>query len=125
MDLKTLKSLLSSKLNPNLEYNGTYKLASVLVVIYGKDPIIVMTEKPKTLNFHAGEISFPGGKIDPDDCDLLDTALRETREEIGLKISKAKWLDNWTLLLLLILDLLFCRLFLSLIALQNFQLILK
>ena len=59
-------------------------------MIYGKDPIIVMTEKPKTLNFHAGEISFPGGKFDPDDSDLLDTALRETREEIGLGISKSQ-----------------------------------
>ena len=88
MDLKTLKSLLSSKINPDIKYNGTNKLASVLVVIYGKDPIIVMTQKPKTLNFHAGEISFPGGKFDPNDSDLLDTALRETREEIGLGISK-------------------------------------
>ncbi len=88
MDLKTLKSLLSSKINPVLVNNGTNKLASVLVVIYGKEPIVVMTEKPKHLNFHAGEISFPGGKFDSDDSDLLDTALRETEEEIGLRISK-------------------------------------
>lgn len=85
MDLKTL---LSSKINPVLEHNETNKLASILVVIYGEEPIIVMTEKPKHLNFHAGEISFPGGKFDPNDSDLLDTALRETEEEIGLRISK-------------------------------------
>lgn len=88
MDLKTLKTSLSSKINPVLENNGTNKLASILVVIYGKDPIIVMTEKPKHLNFHAGEISFPGGKLDSNDSNLLDTALRETEEEIGLRISK-------------------------------------
>jgi len=88
MDLKTLKLSLSSKINPFLENNVTHKLASVLVVIYGKEPLIVMTEKPKHLNFHAGEISFPGGKFDSEDSDLLDTALRETKEEIGLKISK-------------------------------------
>ena len=40
------------------------------------------------MKFHAGEISFPGGKLDSDDSDLLDTALRETSEEIGLTISK-------------------------------------
>ncbi|EGG42112.1 NUDIX hydrolase [Candidatus Nitrosarchaeum limnium SFB1] len=88
MDLKLVKSSLSSSINPVLESNGTNKLASVLVVIYGKEPIIVMTEKPENLKFHAGEISFPGGKLDPDDSDLLETALRETREEIGLRISK-------------------------------------
>jgi 8-oxo-dGTP pyrophosphatase MutT (NUDIX family) len=88
MDLKRLKLLLSSKINPILEHNGTNKLASVLVVIYGKDPIVVMTEKPKHLNFHAEEISFPGGKFDSNDSNLLDTALRETEEEIGLRISK-------------------------------------
>ena len=47
-----------------------------------------MTEKPKHLKFHAGEISFPGGKLDDDDSDLLQTALRETSEEIGLEITK-------------------------------------
>lgn len=88
MDLKTLKSLLSSKIDPVLEHNEPNKLASVLVVIYGNDPIVVMTEKPKNLNFHAGEISFPGGKFDSNDSNLLETALRETEEEIGLRISK-------------------------------------
>jgi 8-oxo-dGTP pyrophosphatase MutT (NUDIX family) len=88
MNLDLLKSSFSSKINPVLEQYGKDKLASVLVVIYGKDPIIIMTEKPKHLKFHAGEISFPGGKFDPNDNDLLETALRETQEEIGLRILK-------------------------------------
>lgn len=88
MDLKLLKSSLSSNINPVLDSIGTNKLASVLVVIYGKEPLIVMTEKQEHLKFHAGEISFPGGKLESGDSDLLDTALRETREEIGLRISK-------------------------------------
>ena len=88
MDLELLRSLLSSKIDPILKHYGTNNLASVLVVIYGVDPIVVMTEKPMHLKLHAGEISFPGGKFDPTDSDLLETALRETREEIGLRISK-------------------------------------
>lgn len=88
MLLDELKSPLSTLINPKIEFNGKYSLASVLVVIYGKDPIILMTEKPKHMKFHAGEISFPGGKLDSDDSNLLETALRETREEIGLTISK-------------------------------------
>ena len=71
-----------------IKTDGQYKLASVLVIIYGKEPIVIMTEKPKHMKFHAGEISFPGGKLDADDSDLLETALRETNEEIGLEITK-------------------------------------
>ena len=88
MQLDDLKSRLSTTLNPLIETDGQYRLASVLVVIYGDDPIVIMTEKPKHMKFHAGEISFPGGKLDSEDSDLLATALRETREEIGLSISK-------------------------------------
>ena len=88
MLLDDLKSILSSPINPKLETDGRYRLASVLVVIYGKSPIIVMTEKPKHMKFHAGEISFPGGKLDNSDSDLLETALRETSEEIGLNITR-------------------------------------
>jgi 8-oxo-dGTP pyrophosphatase MutT (NUDIX family) len=87
MLLDDLKSTFSSPISPQLEDNGKYRLASVLVVIYGKDPIVLMTEKPKHMKFHAGEISFPGGKLDAEDADLLETALRETREEIGLTIT--------------------------------------
>jgi len=88
VNLKLLKSSLSSRIDPTLQNSGENKLASVLIVIYGDDPTIVMTEKPKHLNLHAGEISFPGGKFESTDSDLLETALRETREEIGLRISK-------------------------------------
>jgi len=88
MFLDNLKSILSNQINAKLDIDGNYRLASVLVVIYGKDPIILMTEKPKHMKFHAGEISFPGGKLDVTDLDLLETALRETNEEIGLNITR-------------------------------------
>jgi 8-oxo-dGTP pyrophosphatase MutT (NUDIX family) len=78
--------MLASEINPALENYGKNKLASILVVIYGESPIVVMTEKPKHMKFHAGEISFPGGKLDSTDSNLLETALRETSEEIGLNI---------------------------------------
>lgn len=88
MNLDEIKTILSSPINPNLEKTDGYRLASVLIVIYGKEPIIVMTEKPKDMKFHAGEISFPGGKPEDNDSDLLETAIRETREEIGLTITR-------------------------------------
>ncbi len=88
MDLDILRTKLTSNINPILENYGENKLASVLVVIYGQTPSVIMTEKPKHMKFHAGEISFPGGKLELMDSNLLDTALRETQEEIGLTLKK-------------------------------------
>jgi len=90
MDTAILKAQLSSKLFPEPKHDGKTKLASVLVIIYGSEPKILMIEKSRHLNIHAGEIAFPGGKWTEDDVDLLDTALRETEEEIGISIPRDK-----------------------------------
>ena len=60
--------------------------AAVLVPMYGwpDRPGLVFTERRSDLRRHAGEISFPGGRQDEPDEDLLSTALREAQEEIGL-----------------------------------------
>ena len=88
MLLDDLNSLLSTPIVPDIQSNIDYRLASVLVVIYDTFPKIIMTKKPESMKLHAGEISFPGGKFDATDSDLLETALRETSEEIGLHISR-------------------------------------
>jgi 8-oxo-dGTP pyrophosphatase MutT (NUDIX family) len=48
------------------------------------EPHAVFTRRREDLRRHAGEISFPGGRRDPEDADLQETALREAEEEIGL-----------------------------------------
>ncbi len=59
--------------------------AAVLVPMHGwpENPGLVFTERRSDLKRHAGEISFPGGRRDEDEG-LIDTALREAEEEIGL-----------------------------------------
>jgi 8-oxo-dGTP pyrophosphatase MutT (NUDIX family) len=59
--------------------------AAVLVPLFGYPgaPGLVFTERRADLRRHAGEISFPGGRRDPDES-LLETALREAEEEIAL-----------------------------------------
>jgi 8-oxo-dGTP pyrophosphatase MutT (NUDIX family) len=59
--------------------------AAVLVPMHGwpRNPGLVFTERRSDLRRHAGEISFPGGRRD-DDERLIETALREAEEEIGL-----------------------------------------
>jgi len=49
---------------------------------------VVLTRRRTDLRSHAGEISFPGGRQDPHDPELRDTALREAEEEIGLDRSQ-------------------------------------
>ena len=46
---------------------------------------VLLTQRAATLKDHAGQISFPGGRIEPEDGDAWHAALRETQEEIGLK----------------------------------------
>jgi len=45
---------------------------------------VLFTERSKELRAHAGQISFPGGRVDPADPDVRAAALREAREEVGL-----------------------------------------
>jgi 8-oxo-dGTP pyrophosphatase MutT (NUDIX family) len=59
--------------------------AAVLVpIVGGPEPSIVFTKRTEDLSRHPGEISFPGGMRHDEDADLLDTALRETEEELGI-----------------------------------------
>ncbi len=60
--------------------------AAVLIpVVDHPQPTVLLTQRSAHLNEHAGQISFPGGKIDVTDASPLDTALREAYEEVGLK----------------------------------------
>jgi len=89
MDIGHIRSALTSETHATqLVELDENELASVLIIIYGKDPFVIMTEKAKTLKVHAGEIAFPGGKWCAKDKDLLETAIRETKEELHLEVSK-------------------------------------
>ncbi|MDK6685549.1 CoA pyrophosphatase, partial [Escherichia coli] len=49
-----------------------------------EDASVVLTHRATTLRKHAGQMAFPGGRVDPEDVDEIDTALREAEEETGL-----------------------------------------
>lgn len=75
--------------------------AAVLVPLVERDEglTVLLTQRATTLKAHAGQISFPGGRIEQEDADAWHAALREAREEIGLSeeyVEFAGYLpDHW------------------------------
>ncbi|HVI99292.1 MAG TPA: CoA pyrophosphatase [Sphingomonas sp.] len=64
---------------------GSVMPAAVLVPVTDRaEPGVILTQRTDTLSRHAGQIAFPGGRVDPGDADVVAAALREAEEEIGL-----------------------------------------
>lgn len=68
---------------------GLITRPSAVLVLFGQDdplgdPYVLVLERAATLRFHPGQIAFPGGATDPEDADVVETALREATEEVGL-----------------------------------------
>jgi 8-oxo-dGTP pyrophosphatase MutT (NUDIX family) len=77
-------------LNPGIQPPGPLTPAAVLVplVLRPDEPTILLTQRTDHLYDHAGQISFPGGRIEADDESPEAAALRETEEEVGLSRAK-------------------------------------
>ena len=64
---------------------GPLVKAAVLVPVVDRgEPFLVFAKRTDRVGTHRGQVSFPGGRVDPSDAGFLDAALRESEEEIGL-----------------------------------------
>jgi len=95
MESSRLHSMIKPHLVDELKLEkGT--LSAVLVIIHFRDgkPHIILTKRSNELKNHAGQISCPGGTFSNSDKDLMNTALRETFEELGVKIDEKDIVGN-------------------------------
>lgn len=83
--IKTVKSRLKNY-QPVRQKIKSAKPAAVMILFLEvqSQPFLLFTRRTNTVEHHKGQISFPGGSMDPGDASLLETALRETTEEIGI-----------------------------------------
>ncbi len=81
-----IEKMLSSRKRRVIEH-PPFSHAAVLVPLFQKDKDchLLFTKRSEEVKYHKGEISFPGGMVDEEDKELINTALREADEEIGLK----------------------------------------
>ena len=69
----------------------THRAAAVLIPITNRaDPGVILTQRPAWLRSHAGQVAFPGGKIDEGDADEIAAALREADEELAIPQDKVR-----------------------------------
>jgi len=85
---------------PNLSKEEILKLkprvSGVMVLLFEKDNLLnlVFTQRKTYEGVHSGQMSFPGGKKDEKDDDLVQTALRETEEEVGIEKNRIEVIGN-------------------------------
>jgi 8-oxo-dGTP pyrophosphatase MutT (NUDIX family) len=81
-----LQLMLSTRKRRVIEH-PPFSHAAVLIPLFekGEDCHLLFTKRSEQVKYHKGEISFPGGVVDDEDSELIQTALREAFEEIGLK----------------------------------------
>lgn len=81
-----LRARLASRA-PQTQAEWDARPAAVLVPLYRErgEWRVLLTQRTDLVEHHKGQVSFPGGRVDDDDRDRVQTALREAKEEIGLK----------------------------------------
>ncbi|QQR99066.1 MAG: CoA pyrophosphatase [Sphingobacteriales bacterium] len=86
----------SNAKNFTIPTNPLAKKSAVLILVFKKEdePYVLFIERPENTGVHSGQISFPGGKVEPSDINYIDTALRETEEEVGIQRSEIEVLGS-------------------------------
>jgi 8-oxo-dGTP pyrophosphatase MutT (NUDIX family) len=85
--IRRIKAILAQRGVKRIPDASGLSRAGVLIPLFCKEGsyYCLFTKRSEKVKYHKGEISFPGGNVDPVDADMLATALREAHEEIGVR----------------------------------------
>lgn len=83
--LERIREAITDEQHEVLEPELPHSAVLMPITNHGSEPQIILTQRSAHLSRHAGEVCFPGGKKDDSDGSLLETALRESQEEVGLE----------------------------------------
>jgi len=81
---EAIAALANSDDAADLRQTAAVPAAVLVLIVHGEEPGILLTKRTSTLAKHAGQVAFPGGRIDRDDPSAEAAALREAHEEVGL-----------------------------------------
>ena len=77
---------------PDVKPDARSGAVAVIIAYNQPTPILILTKRASYQGVHGGQISFPGGKVEEKDSDLIHTAKRETSEETGILLSDSNYL---------------------------------
>lgn len=91
LDSKTLALLIEEEANAKAQFEKyPPKVCAIMIALYPHQGKIYvpMMQRPTRSRTHPGQIAFPGGKREENDSDLIETAIREMSEEVGVTVSR-------------------------------------
>ena len=90
-EIRTKTAAMSrTDIRERLSIEGFHRAGVLVPIILGTEPELLFTKRTELVETHKGQISFPGGMMEPEDGDVVRTALREAWEEIGIPESAIK-----------------------------------
>jgi len=86
----------SARVRQHVSASGSFKRAAVMISLVPRQNTfnVVLTRRASHLKHHPGQIAFPGGGYESQDADLIETAIRETKEETGILCNRGRILGQ-------------------------------